>query len=139
MDVRFTWTEDLSVHNDVIDAQHQELFAKINELLDAIINDHASDVVEDMVHFFKQYMEEHLRYEENFLAEIGYPETAEHAEKHAAFVDEYKDLKAQLDACDDKEKMAIEMESFMGKWLMDHIHKEDQKYAYFIKENNIPQ
>jgi hemerythrin len=136
MDIRFKWTQDMSVNNDVIDAQHQELFAKINELLAAIINEHAEDLVEDMVHFFKQYMEEHLRYEENFLADIGYPETAEHASKHNAFVEKYKDLKNRLDSSDDKSKMVLEIENFMGSWLMNHIQVEDKKFGIFIAERN---
>ncbi|PID52257.1 MAG: hypothetical protein CR972_03160 [Candidatus Moraniibacteriota bacterium] len=137
MDIKFTWTEDMSVHNNVIDTQHKELFKKINELLDVIINDNAEDVVEDMVHFFKQYVEGHLRYEENFLADIGYPETAEHAAQHAEFVKRYKEFKERLDASDDKTKMVMEMENFMGNWLRDHIQEEDKKYATFIAKKNL--
>ena len=136
MDLRFKWTEDMSVNNDVLDEQHKELFNKINELLDAMINDNAEDVVEDMVHFFKQYMEGHLRYEENFLADIGYPETAEHAAQHAAFVEKYREFKDQLDASDDRARMVMEMENFMGTWLADHIQIEDKKYAKFIASKN---
>lgn len=136
MDLRFKWTEDMTVNNDVLDAQHQELFNKINELLDAMINEGAEDIVEDMVHFFKQYMEGHLRYEENFLADIGYPETAEHAAQHTEFVDKYKELKERLDVADDKSKMVMEIENFMGSWLTTHIQVEDKKYANFIASRN---
>lgn len=136
MDIKFQWTEEMSVNNDVIDMQHKELFAKINALLEAMIDGEAENVVEDMVHFFKHYMEEHLRYEENFLADIGYPHTAEHAAEHGVFVEKYYELKKRLDEADDKSKMVLEIENFMGTWLTKHIQVEDQKYGIYIKTMN---
>lgn len=135
MDIKFEWTPAMSVNNDVIDAQHKELFSKINTLLEAMIEEDAEDMVEDMVYFFKHYMEEHLRYEENFLADIGYPETAEHAAAHGAFVDKYYEFKKRLDQADDKNKMVMEIENFMGTWLTEHIQVEDQKFGIYIKNH----
>lgn len=133
MEIKFEWKPEMSVDNEVIDLQHQELFDKINELLSAMINGTAEDEVEDMVHFFKQYMEEHLRYEENFLGDIGYPHTAEHTAEHAKFVEKYYEFKRKLDDSVDKSAMVMEIENFMGKWLVEHIQVEDQKYATYIR------
>lgn len=132
MEIKFQWTEDMSVNNNVIDEQHQELFDKINELLNAIVTGHAEDVVEDMVHFFKRYMEEHLRYEENFLADIGYPHAAEHKEEHKKFEQKYYELKDRLVDVEDKSRLVLEIENFMGAWLTKHIQVEDQKFGAFI-------
>ena len=132
INIRFEWTQEMSVNNDVIDSQHQQLFDKINILLTAMIEDRAEHVVDDMVEFFKHYMEEHLQYEEKFLEEIHYPAIDEHKNEHQKFVDKYHELQARLDQTDDKNHLVIEIENFMGSWLTSHILVEDQKYKKYI-------
>lgn len=138
MDVKFLWTEDMSVHNDILDAQHQELFQKINELLSAIIDETAENVVDDMVHFFRDYMDQHFKYEEQYLAENGFPQSDEHKKKHDVFIDKYYELKEKIDQGFDKRHIVLEIENFMGSWLTQHVMIEDQVYArYFIEQKNI--
>lgn len=136
MEIKFEWTDEMSVHNDVIDLQHQQLFAKINELLAAMIRGDAENIVEDMVDFFKRYMEYHLDYEEAFLADIGYPHTQEHKLQHEEFIKKYYELKEQLVESEEKSKMVMEIENFMGSWLTEHIQVEDQKFGTYIVNHN---
>lgn len=138
MDVKFLWTEDMSVHHDLLDMQHQELFAKINALLGAIIDETAESVVEDMVHFFKDYMDHHFKFEERYLLEQKYPYVDQHKNKHDVFIDKYYELKEKIDQDFDKTRMVLEIENFMGSWLTQHIMMEDQIYArYFIHKKHI--
>ena len=85
MDVKFQWTQDMSVHNDVIDAQHKELFEKLSEVLQKIIADDYDNAVDDMVNFFEKYMNGHLVYEEAYLREMNYPHLEEHHQQHEVF------------------------------------------------------
>lgn len=134
MEIRFLWTEDMTVHNDVLDMQHQQMFRKINELLEAIINETGEDVVDDMVSFFKEYMDKHFKYEERYLTENGYPEVDGHKEKHEVFVAKYHELNEKLKDGIDPEKIVLEIENFMGSWLTQHILVEDQRYARYFQE-----
>lgn len=135
MDVKFQWTQDMSVHNDVIDAQHKELFEKINELLEAIITNDCDTIVDDMVNFFEKYMNGHLTYEEAYLREMNYPHIEEHHKQHEVFTQKYNDLKQELTEKDvDKNKIVFDIENFMGSWLTSHILIEDQKYAKYLQQ-----
>jgi hemerythrin len=93
VDLQFKWTPDMSVHNDVIDAQHKELFEKLSELLQKIISNETDDAVDDMMHFFEKYMNEHLVYEEAYLREMNYPYLEEHHKQHEVFTKKYEELK----------------------------------------------
>ncbi|XLQ20577.1 MAG: bacteriohemerythrin [Candidatus Moraniibacteriota bacterium] len=137
MDIKFQWTEDMSVNHNILDKQHKQLFEKINSLLDAIVDKTADNVVIDLIDFFEKYMNGHLVYEEQYLKDIGYPQTQEHHKQHQVFVDKYKELKVVCSEADaDKHKLVFEIENFMGSWLTNHILIEDQKYAKYIKNMN---
>jgi hemerythrin len=137
MDIEFKWTQEMSVHNDVLDGQHQELFAKINELLQAIINDEGEAMIENVVDFFEKYMNEHLVYEEEYLTKIGYPELREHHEQHVIFINKYNELKQKLfEDTVNRSQLVFDIESFMGSWLTEHLLTEDQKYAKYIQQMN---
>ncbi len=135
MEIKFLWTEDMTVHNDVLDMQHKQLFGKINELLEAIINDTAHDVMDEMVHFFKDYMDQHFKYEERYLAENEYPDVEAHKQKHDVFVDKYYELKDKIRDGVDANKIVLDIENFMGSWLTQHILVEDQVYAKYFQDH----
>lgn len=132
MEIRFLWTEDMTVGNDVLDMQHQKMFGKINELLEAIINEEGEHVVDEMVGFFKEYMDQHFKYEEKYLIENGYPDAEKHKGKHDVFIAKYYELKKKLDDGADPGKVVLEIENFMGSWLTQHILTEDQLYARYF-------
>lgn len=135
MEIKFLWTEDMTVHNDVLDMQHKQLFGKINELLEAIINDTAHDVVDEMIHFFKDYMDQHFKYEERYLIENKYPDAEEHKQKHDVFVDKYYELKDKIHDGVDANRIVLDIENFMGLWLTQHILVEDQIYAKYFQDH----
>jgi hemerythrin len=139
MEIKFLWTEDMSVNNDVIDAQHQELFKNINELLDAIVNEKAEDMVSDMVKFFKDYMDQHFSFEEQYLIDNGYPHALDHKEKHDVFVKKYHELRGKIDEGYDKDRIVLDIENFMGSWLTQHILIEDHLYAQYFAEKKLNQ
>lgn len=135
MDIKFEWTEEMSVHNDVIDAQHKELFEKLSEILQKIIADDYNDAVDDMVNFFEKYMNEHLVYEEAYLQEMNYPYLEDHHHQHEVFIEKYNELKNQLSEDNTNiDGIVFDIENFMGSWLTSHILIEDQKYATYLQQ-----
>jgi hemerythrin len=137
MNIQFKWTQGMSVHNDVIDAQHKELFDKLSELLQKIITNNTDNAAEELIHFFEKYMNGHLAYEEAYLKEMNYPYLKEHHEQHEVFTKKYEELKEKISEDDaDNEKIIFEIENFMGSWLTSHILIEDQKYARYIQGQN---
>ena len=77
----------MSVNHNILDEQHKKLFEKLNELLRAIVDGNADNMVQELVDFFENYMNKHLAYEEEYLKDIGYPYLQEHHEQHEIFVE----------------------------------------------------
>ncbi len=139
MDVKFEWIEEMSVNHNILDEQHKKLFEKLNELLRAIVDGNADNMVQELVDFFENYMNKHLAYEEEYLKDIGYPYLQEHHEQHEIFVKKYNELKESCDCSannEDNHRIIFDIENFMGLWLTNHILVEDQKFAQYIQQRN---
>ena len=136
MSIHFEWTKDISVGNDIIDRQHQKLLAQINKIIDSVIFGVNSKEVNDAVHFFEEYIKEHLSFEEAYMEKIHYPNLADHKKQHASFVDNYADFKKRLGSSLKPEAFIIEIETYLGEWWFEHIGKEDKKYHLFLEANS---
>ncbi len=128
----FKWDISMSVGEDSIDKQHQQLLAEINTLLDAILNRHSEDKVEDTIRFLDDYIDKHFSYEEQYMSEIGYPDREAHIAMHREFTKKYNNFKSELKATGVTSELAMEVQSYMGQWWMSHIKKEDKKYHLYI-------
>jgi len=137
MDIEFQWTEEMSVNNPTIDAQHKQLLKQVNILLDVILNQKNISIIKETVVFLDKYITGHLKYEEEYLAENMYPDLSEHQEIHKNFIKKYEELKESLEISGPTIEMFSEVETFLGEWWVNHIGTEDKKYAEFIESNNI--
>jgi len=136
MDIKFEWTPDLSVGENHIDEQHQKLLARVNELLEAILQGEAQEVIADTIQFFDRYAQEHFQYEEEYMRENGYPGLAEHQLQHQGFEKQYKEFKRNLASGMDKEQLALQVENYLGKWWLQHIGEDDKQYSLYIAQHN---
>jgi len=137
MQIKFEWTPEISVNDEVIDNQHKKLLRKINELLGAVSEGKGSEVIEDAINFLGDYIEEHLKYEEKYMEEHSFPELKEHKEIHNQFVKKYKEFKEKFKENNSSESLFLEIETFLGDWWLNHISVDDKKYAVFIKETGL--
>ena len=128
MSIHFEWTEDMSVGEKTIDAQHQRLLAQVNTLIDAMFFGKMSAEVTEALSFFETYINEHLAYEEAYMQERGFSDLEEHKRKHEVFRDKYKNFKSKMASDAIPDAALIEMEGFLGQWWVDHIGHEDRKY-----------
>lgn len=135
MEIKFKWTSDISVNDEIIDAQHKELLNQINILLDAVFNEKDISIVKETVNFLENYIHGHLEYEEEYMERHFYPELSHHKEIHDKFNQRYTEFKNRLEISGPTKEMFSEVETFLGNWWIHHIGHEDRKYAEFIKEN----
>ena len=131
----FEWTPNISVGNKKIDGQHQKLLGQVNTLISYIISGKNDEVVAEAISFLDKYIDEHLEYEEKYMTEHRYPDKDKHVKFHDDFIQYYKTFKKQLDAGIPKEDLAIEIEQYIGNWWLEHIGKEDKKYADYIRND----
>lgn len=130
----FEWTADMSVNETNIDSQHKELLNQMNILMSAIINRMEINVTENAMKFLGQYIEGHLKYEEEYMLKNNYPDLDKHKLEHKDFIDNFLKLKSKRLYDVPVNDIVSEIEIFLGNWLITHIGHTDQKYASYIKE-----
>jgi len=82
-----------------------------------------------------QYTDYHFTTEHKFFEKYNYPETEEHKKIHKSFVDKAIELKEGVDS--EKVTVSYDIMNFLRQWLLEHILKEDKKFAKYFKQNNI--
>lgn len=127
-----TWQEHMRVGIDVVDDDHQELFALVRQFEEA--SKTASGQVDpaEIGHILERlqaYVHDHFEREETAQQEAGYEGYAENKRQH-------DELRATLEKFLVKHragdwgdlKVATEnMRSFLAIWLQEHIMKTDRK------------
>ncbi|HTT69610.1 MAG TPA: bacteriohemerythrin [Anaeromyxobacteraceae bacterium] len=80
-----SWNASLSVGVETVDAQHQELLARADALLDAMRAGRSRAQVTPLLGFLRDYCREHFASEVALMRKVAYPELEDHAAQHASF------------------------------------------------------
>lgn len=134
--MRAVFDDNLITGNEMIDSQHKELIAKINDLLNAIELEESDEQVMQMVEYLKDYTNFHFGAEEKLQEEIGYPGLAEHKVKHEEFRTTVAKLEEAAKAGITPEFTEMVQEEVID-WLYYHIQGFDRSVAEyrFMREN----
>ena len=119
------WHESYKIGEADIDAQHRELFARINKFLDA--TDKASLTACAMSLF--QHTREHFSYEEAAMRRVGYPAVAAHVAEHNGLLSRLNEV---ADAIGKDSLDRVELEEFLSDWLFNHIGTSDARLAIYL-------
>ncbi len=125
------WNSRFETGIDLIDAQHQSLFAAVNRLVDAFRAGKAGAQVKESLDFLVGYTLEHFQTEERFMRELDYPWLAEHSGEHARLMEQVRHLQM---AFEDGKPVTMDLAIFLADWLREHIHGSDMAYVRFMKE-----
>jgi hemerythrin len=131
----FTWTEELSVGDAMIDSQHESIFDATNRLFDIATGDRAPEEIFGVLTAVERYIREHFSYEEAYMERHGYPMFSEHRRIHERFVADFAKRKQELTHKGTSSEAVLALENYLGTWLIRHVSDEDQKYAAFIREH----
>lgn len=137
MTLYFKWKEDMSVGEVNIDHQHEQLLEQLNKVIDSMVFGVKSKEAKEAIDFFDKYFKEHFSYEEEYMSKHNYPEIIEHKKKHQEFIDKYLIFKEKLDKGVNESNLITEIEIYLGKWWIEHIGIEDQKYHFYINKNKF--
>ena len=128
------WTPDLAVGVAEIDRQHQELFAAIDRLLEAMSDGRGRGEVSALIGFLSKYVVEHFRDEERVMAEARYPELEQHRVVHAEFTADLGLLAAQLEAKGATSALVFEVNTRAAQWLRTHVMAMDKRIGVFLQQ-----
>jgi len=129
----FNFTPDLYTGNSAIDAQHKELIAAINTLLDACSKGKGRDSLNSTAQFLYDYTSKHFADEEKLQIASNYPDYQNHKRYHEEFKKVVRDLIAELDKDGPTIAMVGKMNTSIGGWFINHIKVQDAKVAAHIR------
>jgi hemerythrin len=130
--VAIQWTKDLAVGVQIIDEQHQMLFKKINDLLEACNLRRGKDKVGEVLDFLGSYVVDHFHAEEDVMALRKYPDAALHRKQHQEFLATFADIKREFDADGSGPHIVARTNQAVVAWLNSHIRAVDKKLGVFL-------
>jgi|WetSurMetagenome_2_1015567.scaffolds.fasta_scaffold961377_1 hemerythrin len=125
------WNPSLSVGIEQIDLQHQEIFLRINRLLESSEAGRASET-EQMLGFLQDYIIYHFGDEERAMTGSGYPNERTHISQHKAFSEQLIERKAELIRGDRTISVAAHTKAWLVDWWYEHIGQQDCEMAKYL-------
>lgn len=124
------WDDSIAVGNALIDAQHQKLFAAINDLDRAIHSPRVdTDQVFQSLLFLIDYTRNHFADEERLMAECGYAHLEAHRAEHVQLTHKLNELSHLISRYSIKDPLIAEdLGAFLtGEWLRTHVIESDHQ------------
>jgi len=133
-----SWEPALSVGVRVIDDQHKQLFAQLDDLLDALRSNRGKEKAGEVLKFLGDYVVKHFGAEEMLMRRGAYPGAPAHFAQHRTFLETLRALVAEFEAGGPSASLALKMTSQVGDWLRNHIRTTDLALAMFLREQRRP-
>lgn len=130
-----TWNKEYSVGDAIIDAQHQQLIATMNQLAELLQGD--APAITETARIFGAlaiYVMDHFSYEEQRMADSAYPaeELARHKAIHSELTRQIRDFQRRVNNGDASALRDL-LPFLQGTWLTSHICETDRRYAPYLK------
>jgi len=125
------WDPSYFTGNNLVDAQHQELFRMVNDLHDAIVANKSKEILALTLEKMAKYTIEHFKSEEALMTQVNYPAIAGHRRKHEALTEEVQALIEKFKS--GKAVLSITLSNFLANWLRHHIKEEDMALIKYLQ------
>ncbi len=127
----YQWSSEYALGIEEIDAQHQKLI-EIADQVYTVLNDpwrtDKYNQILEVLGELKDYTVYHFKFEEEYMAKIGYKKRFSHAIEHSAFVEKLNAV--DLTEVDEaQEKYLLELLNFITDWIVNHIMTTDKLYT----------
>ncbi len=133
--MRYEVTQDLMTGNALIDSEHRQLFAAVNDLMDACAQGRGRDQIDKMVKFLNDYVVKHFSDEEGLQTRSNYPGYPAHKTFHDGYRRQLGDKMDLLRREGPTVKALGELNQIVGV-LVSHIRTEDKRVARHIMEQS---
>jgi hemerythrin len=102
---------------DEIDAQHRELFERVQALLDASRQRRSREEVVRFLEYLGHYVIDHFEAEERTMQQAGYPKLEGHRAEHRQLVKELEILRHELKSEGPSALFVIRVGNRVTEWL----------------------
>ena len=131
----FAWSVEYSVNIPTFDAQHQKLFALIEQLQNAMQRGQGRTVLSDLLSELIRYTKDHFTAEERAMTTYGYPELKAHQGEHNKLKRQVFEFERDFKA--GNIMISVELSSFLQDWLTQHILRSDKQYSAFLSGKGV--
>jgi hemerythrin-like metal-binding protein len=121
----FVWSPDYLVGHDIIDGEHQQIFALSGLVCQAIESGKKGTIVEQSFCMLEIYTRNHFAREEEILSGNGSPHLDDHRFEHDFLREQLADLRAQCAAGDRTTRLKA-IADWLEKKLLPHIVHNDR-------------
>jgi len=134
--VALQWTSALSVGVPELDADQQELFRRIDRLLDAMLHADRSEAGR-LLAFLHEYALGHFAAEERLLAEVDCPDADVHVLEHRHFSATLQELERSLEASGATATLVLQLQHQCVGWLRDHVYVTDVALGRAVRARQV--
>lgn len=131
----FEWSDKYSVNIAEIDRQHKKLIGLVGTLRAAMREGKGKQALSTVLKDLVDYTKTHFGAEERLMRDHGYPEYADHKDKHDKMTQ--KVLEVQKQYHEGKLTISLEVMTFLENWVDKHILGTDMKYAPFLNSKGV--
>ncbi len=129
---RIEWDDSFSVNNAEIDNQHKKWITIHNNLHESILKRSENPQLgPEALKAMKEYAQVHFSFDEEYMQKINYTHLIEHHRIHKDFDNLIYNY--YREAHEGKLVLDSKIIRILKNWLLDHILKEDKKYALFLE------
>ncbi len=132
--MRIQWTKALSTGNPLIDAQHQELFARADRLAAGV--GAKSGEVRTVVDFLHAYAVEHFGLEEAYMRDHRFPGYERHKAQHDRFIEDLLVFAQDLEEHRGNARLGDRVAKWLASWLEEHVKGTDVELAAFLAKKS---
>ncbi|MFI3253543.1 MAG: hemerythrin family protein [Eubacteriales bacterium] len=130
----FVLCADMLTGNEIIDKEHVELFAKINDFMESCAKGKGRDDMEKTVEFLRSYTKTHFSNEETLQKINKYPNYTVHKAFHDQFIGNMEAIVTEIKTSGVSVGLVGKINMQLGSALIAHIKTEDVKLAKFLKD-----
>ncbi len=120
-----------------IDAEHQLLINKINELLALMQCGQGGTKLKEILDFLGKYATKHFAHEERCMQENRCPVAGANKLAHQQFIKTFTDIRARLQHDGPTAALVVEVQRQLGDWLTSHIVRTDSKLRSCVLAHEI--
>jgi hemerythrin len=130
------WEKRFELEAEPFDGHHKHLVKLLNTVYDSSCDGASGETFGVVLIELIDYANYHFGAEESSMRFNEYPELELHREEHKTFCSMVVAFRDDIHA--GRNDSAIDLISFLGNWLFDHILKTDALYCQFARQHNKP-
>ena len=119
------WNDSLATGHSVVDRDHQQLIASLNELEAALKSGAGKAQIVAQIAFLNEYARGHFAREEVHMQRVACPAYADNCREHKLFVARLDGWVSRLKSEGASTSLVLEVYRDTSTWIRDHILKTD--------------